>query len=63
MPILTDDLWGAAGKGDNERILFHLDQGADVNARGQAGINGSGLRCIRGTRRSGQNSLATRSGS
>ncbi len=48
MPILTDDLWGAAGKGDTERILFHLNQGADVNARGQAGINALGYAAYEG---------------
>ncbi len=48
MPILTDDLWGAAGKGDIERICFHLDQGIDVNARGQAGINALGYSAYEG---------------
>jgi ankyrin repeat protein len=48
MPITTDDLWGAAGRGDVERILHHLDSGVDVNARGQAGINALGYAAFEG---------------
>ena len=48
MPITTDDLWGASGRGDVERIAHHLDTGADVNARGQAGINALGYAAFEG---------------
>ena len=48
MPITSDDLWGSAGRGDLERIQYHLDHGVDINARGQAGINALGYAAFEG---------------
>ena len=48
MPIVEDNLWGAAGRGDVERLRYHLDGGVGIESRGQAGINALGYAACMG---------------